>query len=136
MDKRRWIDVRQPGEFASGHIEGSEQVPLGRLGRACESWDRKQPLTIVCLSGHRADMAQRQLQARGVEDIYVLPGGVRKWRAAGKPLVKTPQTTMDLVRKWAGRGAVVLGFAALAYFLSPWFLVVPAVLMVRWFAMG
>ncbi|MGC8548779.1 MAG: rhodanese-like domain-containing protein [Acidobacteriaceae bacterium] len=136
MDKRRWIDVRQPGEFASGHIEGSELVPLGRLGRACETWDRKQPLTIVCLSGHRAGMAQRQLQGRGFEDIYVLPGGVRKWRAAGKPLVKTPQTTADLVRKWAGRGAIVLAAAALAYFLSPWFLVIPAVLMVRWFAMG
>lgn len=136
MGNRRLIDVRQPGEFASGHIEGSELVPLGRLGRACESWDRRQALTIVCLSGHRADVAQRQLQARGFEDIYVLPGGIRKWRAAGKPLVKKPQTTAERVSKWALRLGLVLGSAALAYFVSPWFLVIPAVLMVRWFAMG
>lgn len=136
MDHRRWIDVRQPGEFATGHIEGSELVPLGRLGRACESWDRKQSLTIVCLSGHRADMAQRQLQARGFEDIYVLPGGIRKWRAAGKPLVKKPQTKAELVKTWAVRAAIVLGSVAVAYFVSPWFLAVPAVLAVRWFAMG
>lgn len=136
MGNRRWIDVRQPGEFASGHIEGSELVPLGRLGRACESWDRKQPLTIVCLSGHRADVAQRQLQARGFADIHVLPGGIRKWRAAGKPLVKKPQTTAERASKWALRLGLVLGAAALAYFVSPWFLVIPAVLMVRWFAMG
>jgi 3-mercaptopyruvate sulfurtransferase SseA len=81
-------------------------------------------------------MAQRQLQARGFEDIYVLPGGIRKWRAAGKPLVKKPQTTAERARKWAARAAIVLVGAALAYFVSPWFLVIPAVLMVRWVATG
>jgi 3-mercaptopyruvate sulfurtransferase SseA len=81
-------------------------------------------------------MAQRQLQARGFEDIYVLPGGIRKWRAAGKPLVKKPQTKAELVKTWAVRAAIVLGSVAVAYFVSPWFLAVPAVLAVRWFAMG
>jgi len=136
MGNRRWIDVRQPGEFASGYIEGSELVPLGRLGRASESWDRKQPLTIVCLSGHRAEMAERQLRARGFEDLYVLPGGIRRWRAQGKPLIKRPQTAAERTSKWAMRLGLVLGFAALAYFVSPWFLVIPVVLAVRWFAMG
>ena len=83
---RRWIDVREYREYASGYIEGSELVPLGQLGVACEDWDRKQPLTVVCRSGARATRACAQLRARGFKDVAVLPGGVMQWRASGKPV--------------------------------------------------
>ncbi len=136
MRNRRLIDVRQPAEFAGGHIEGSELVPLSRLSRACEGWDRKQPITLICLSGHRAQVAHRQLSAHGFADLYVLPGGIRKWRAAGKPLQKLPQTPAARLRKWGFRLGIVLAGGALAYFVSPWFLVVPAVAAVRWFTGG
>lgn len=136
MRERKWIDVRQPGEFAGGHIEGSELVPLRRVARACEAWDRQQPITLVCLSGHRAELAHRQLIARGFADVYVLPGGIRKWRAAGKPLQQTPQTPGERARKWGLRLGIVAAGVALAYFVSPWFLVIPAVAAMRWFAAG
>lgn len=136
MRERRLIDVRQPAEYAAGHIEGSELVPLRRVSRVCEEWDRKQAITLICLSGHRAQVAHGQLIARGFQDVYVLPGGIRKWRTAGKPLKQVPQTLGARVGKWAFRSAVMLGSAALAYFVSPWFLVIPAVLAVRWIAIG
>lgn len=136
MRDRRWIDVRQPGEFAAGHIEGSELIPLRRLSSACAEWDREQAITLVCLSGHRAEVAHRQLIARGFQDVYVLPGGIRKWRAAGKPLQQVPQTTGDRVRKWGLRVGVMVAGVALAYFVSPWFLVIPAAAAVKWFAAG
>ena len=47
----RLIDVREYPEFAEGHIEGSELVPLGILDKASEGWDRSAPLTLVCRSG-------------------------------------------------------------------------------------
>lgn len=133
---RRLIDVRQPGEFAAGHIEGSELVPLRRLTRACEEWDRKQPITLVCLSGHRAQVAHGQLRARGFADVSVLPGGIRQWRRTGKPLQQVPQTMGARVSKWAFRAGIVLASVALAHFASPWFLAIPAIAAVRWFAIG
>lgn len=136
MRERRLIDVRQPAEFAAGHIEGSELVPLRKLARECEGWDRKNSITLVCLSGHRAQVAQRQLSGRGFEDVYVLPGGIRKWRAAGKPLKQVPQTTAARIRKWGLRLGIVAAGGVLAYLITPWFLVIPAVLAVRWISMG
>lgn len=136
MRNRRLIDVRQPAEYSAGHIEGSELVPLRRLSGACEEWDRRQAITLICLSGHRAEVAHRQLRARGFEDVYVLPGGIRKWRAAGKPLQQAPQTAGERVRKWGLRVGIVAAGVALAYFVSPWFLVIPAVLVMRWIAIG
>jgi rhodanese-related sulfurtransferase len=132
MQNRRLIDVRQPGEFASGHIEGAELVPLSRLSRACEPWDRDQPITLVCLSGHRAQVAHRQLSSRGFTDVAVLPGGIQRWRSSGKPLRTLPRTRGQIVSRWLFRFAIVAAALVLARMVSPWFLAVPAVLAVRW----
>lgn len=83
----RVIDVRQAKEHASGHIEGSELVPLGTLANACPSWDRSQPIEVVCKSGMRATKARSQLLRLGFTDVRVLRGGIDAWRGAGKPLV-------------------------------------------------
>ena len=136
MRNPRMIDVRQPAEFSAGHIEGSELVPLRRLSRACEDWDRKQPITLVCRSGHRAQVAYRQLSSRGFANVTVLPGGIMKWRAAGKPLQKVPQTVGMRIRTWGSRLVVVGAAVALAHFVSVWFLAIPAVMAVRWFTIG
>ena len=56
------IDVREPMEYASGHIAGSLNVPLNRLLQA----DLPQgPLVLVCQSGNRSHRALRQLMAQG-----------------------------------------------------------------------
>jgi rhodanese-related sulfurtransferase len=136
MSSRRLIDVRQPAEFAAGHIDGAELVPLHRLSRACEGWDRKQPITLICLSGHRAQIAYRQLSAQGFEDLYILPGGVRQWRAAGRPLKKLPQSAGARIKTWGLRLGILAVFGALAYFYSPWILIVPGILLARWIMNG
>ena len=129
---QRFIDVRQPSEFAAGHIEGSDLVPLGRLGRAAEQWDKQQPLTLVCRSGHRAALAQRQLRARGFTNALVLPGGVERWRAEGNRLVvsSTPGTS-GMRWDWIGGGVVIVVSLGLAHFLSPWFLAVTVIAAVK-----
>jgi rhodanese-related sulfurtransferase len=134
MQNRKLIDVRQPAEFSAGHIEGSELIPLRRLSRACENWDRKQSITLVCLSGHRAQLAHNQLRARGFKDVSVLPGGIRQWRAAGKPLATLPRKAGARLYQWTFRLAIVLASAVLAHLVSPWFLLIPALLAVRWIA--
>ena len=125
---RRWIDVREPSEFARGHIEGSELVPLARLSRECAGWDKHQPITLVCRSGGRAGRAQAQMTAKGFTNVHVLPGGVEEWRSKGNRLIAVAggdrssgsRSTLILY------GPIAILFLGLAHYLSLWFLVVPA----------
>ena len=130
---RRFIDVRESFEFASGHIEGSELVPLRSLTSKCGEWDLKQPLTIVCRSGRRAEQARRQLTARGFQDVVVLDGGVEKWRSQGKSLISAPaaQSALSVQSKWVLSIVLVLISLALAHFVSPWFLLATGIIAVR-----
>ncbi len=119
----RMIDVREYPEYASGHIEGSQLVPLGTLGVASAAWDRFCPLTLICKSGQRSERARQQLAAKGFTSLDVLPGGVDAWRGAGKPLVglnKQPWSLERQVRITAG--ALVFSTVLLGYFVSRYFL--------------
>ena len=117
------IDVRQPSEFASGHIEGSRLVPLSTLMEASAAWDRAKPLTLVCKSGMRAERARQQLARSGFTSLSVLAGGVDAWRAAGKPLVAIEQRPWSMERKFYTSAAVlILLTLVLAYFFSTFFL--------------
>jgi len=118
-----FIDVREYPEYASGHIEGSGLVPLGSLAEASETWDRSEPLTLVCKSGRRAEQARQQLAAKGFSFLTVLPGGVDAWRNAGKPLIleeRRPWSMERQVRTVAG--SLVIVTLGLGYFASPYFL--------------
>ena len=121
------IDVRQGFEYSSGHIAGSQYVPLSKLGRACETWDRKQPLTLVCKSGHRAELAKRQLEALGFTSLSILPGGVDRWKASGKPLAVKPSTPWPAERQARlVAGLLIVISVALGRLVSPYFYVVVA----------
>jgi rhodanese-related sulfurtransferase len=121
---RRWIDVREPFEFAKGHIPGSEIIPLRRLSRECGSWDKGQPLTLVCRSGQRADRARAILTGKHFADVVVLSGGVLRWAAEGNRLVMGEGAETARVRwEWVIEGIAILSTLGLARFVSPWFLV-------------
>lgn len=82
----RLIDVREPGEFATAHATGARNIPLGQLtGRAGELADAGTVL-VICQSGHRSKVAQRQLATCNVADVRNVSGGTTAWRAAGLPL--------------------------------------------------
>lgn len=115
----RLIDVREYPEFAGGHIEGSELVPLGTLGRVSEGWAREEPLTLVCRSGRRAEEARQALAAKGFTSLDVLKGGVEAWTSEGKPLTavaKRPWSMERQVRVTAG--SLVLAFFGLGLLAS------------------
>lgn len=118
------IDVRQGFEYSSGHIAGSKHVPLGNLRSDCETWDRKQPLTMVCKSGHRAELAKRQLESKGFVSVTILPGGVDRWKASGKPLVVKPSTPWPAERQARlVAGLLILLSLVLGRLVSPYFYV-------------
>lgn len=65
------VDVRSPGEFASGHIEGAINLPLDRLSAdfAQVLPDKSAPLMLCCLSGARSGMAAQWLQQQGYQQV-------------------------------------------------------------------
>lgn len=85
------VDVREPGEFAAGHIAGAINLPLSRFDPAALPNDR--PVIILCLSGARSARAQGLCGFLGRADIAQFSGGMAGWQAAGLP-----------VEKGAGRG--------------------------------
>jgi glyoxylase-like metal-dependent hydrolase (beta-lactamase superfamily II)/rhodanese-related sulfurtransferase len=81
------LDVRQPTEWAAGHLEGSRHLFVadvpGRLGE----FDRRSTTTVICVSGYRSAMAASVLHREGIPVRLVADGGVpralRALRASG-----------------------------------------------------
>src|SRR6266498_998919 len=79
------LDVRQQGEFASGHLPGARHVELGALTGADELPGG--PLAVMCGHGERAMTGASLLQRAGHRDLTVLVGGPGDWsRATRRPL--------------------------------------------------
>mgnify|MGYP003334294578 CR=1 FL=1 len=115
------VDVREPMEFASGHIAGSINVPLSRLGQADLP---SGPIVLVCQSGNRSGQGLRQLLERGhPHSVNDLAGGLPHWQQAGFPLRKLKNAPLPLMRQvMIAVGAMLIGLTALAVTVSPWFL--------------
>jgi len=63
------IDVRSPGEFASGHIKGSVNIPVDRLGNQVQVLKKDKPVVVYCRSGARSMAAKALLEKRGFKNI-------------------------------------------------------------------
>ncbi len=80
------IDVREPDEFAAGHIAGALNVPLSRFDPA--ALPKGKPIVLHCRSGGRSLKALQMARASGVTDIVHFPGGAVGWQAAGGKLTR------------------------------------------------
>ena len=91
------IDVREPMEYASGHIAGSINVPLNRLHQA----DLPQgPLVLVCQSGNRSAQGLNRLLDRAhPHSVVDLAGGLPSWQQAGYPVRKLKNAPLPLMRQ-------------------------------------
>ena len=92
------IDVREPAEFASGHLPGAVNIPRGMLefeiaahpavanvtGPALA--DRQRQIVVYCLGGGRAALAAVALQELGFSDVQSIQGGLRACVEAGLAL--------------------------------------------------
>lgn len=84
------IDVREPTEFAEGHIEGARNIPLAKLEeRASELDDHKdKPIVVHCQSGTRSLAAGKKLTEMGFTQIFEMKGGIFAWKDASLPVTK------------------------------------------------
>ncbi len=83
------LDVREPDEWAAGHIEGSRHIPLGELAARVAEVPVDRKVVTVCRMGARSDLARKALNAMGVA-AENLDGGLQAWAKAGLPL-RTPE---------------------------------------------
>jgi rhodanese-related sulfurtransferase len=74
------VDVREPDEFAKGHVEGARNLPLSQLRGRVDEVPRDREVWLYCAVGQRAYFAQRLLRQRGV-DAKNFSGGYATWLA-------------------------------------------------------
>ena len=73
------VDVRTPGEFASGHIQGALNIPVDQIGgHADELGAKDRPVVVYCRSGMRSAKAKQILEAAGFTKVSNL-GGIGRW---------------------------------------------------------
>jgi rhodanese-related sulfurtransferase len=64
------VDVRTPGEYQSGHIRGSINIPLQVLGSKQNLLDKSKPIITCCASGMRSASAKSILLQKGFSEVY------------------------------------------------------------------
>ncbi len=70
------IDVREPMEWATGTLEGSERISLMSLPEAMSGVDRDKAILLVCATGSRSTTAAAWLASMGFTNVASLGGGV------------------------------------------------------------
>jgi molybdopterin/thiamine biosynthesis adenylyltransferase/rhodanese-related sulfurtransferase len=83
-----WLDVREPDEWATVHIAGTEHEPLaGAIDAVERRWpDRDTDLVVSCAVGGRSMRAVEALRAAGYARVSNIAGGIKQWQAEGRPV--------------------------------------------------
>jgi glyoxylase-like metal-dependent hydrolase (beta-lactamase superfamily II)/rhodanese-related sulfurtransferase len=82
------LDVREPEEYAHGHVPGAVNLPQADLATRLAEVPRGRPVYLICQGGFRSLRAAQFLRQQGFEDVVSVQGGTEAWRAAGKPLAQ------------------------------------------------
>jgi glyoxylase-like metal-dependent hydrolase (beta-lactamase superfamily II)/rhodanese-related sulfurtransferase len=77
------IDVRQPGEYCSGHVPGAINAPLARVARQAAQFDATRATALICAGGYRSSAAAGLLAQRGFKNLFNIVGGTSAWINAG-----------------------------------------------------
>ncbi len=73
------LDVRTPGEYGGGHLDGAVNIPVDGLeGRLAEVGPKDKPVVVYCASGHRSGIASRILRNAGFTQVLDL-GSIDNW---------------------------------------------------------
>lgn len=90
------VDLREPAELENdGMIEGAVHAPRGMLEFYADpsspyhrsEFDPTRRTILYCASGGRSALGATALAALGYQDVAHLDGGLKGWRAGGRPVV-------------------------------------------------
>jgi hydroxyacylglutathione hydrolase len=86
------IDVRKPGEFEGGHVEGAINIPLDFINENMAQFPKDRPFIMHCAGGYRSMIAASILKSRGWENFTEVAGG---FAAIGKTIIPTNQSVIN-----------------------------------------
>ncbi len=78
------VDVREPHEFATGHIPNAVNMPMSSFDP--EALPEGRPVVLVCQSGGRSRNALNKAISIGREDVRHFAGGMNGWRSHNGPV--------------------------------------------------
>jgi len=89
------VDVREPQEYAAGHVPGAINIPRGVLEFQIwkqvgfpSSTELDRPVILQCQSGNRASLAAQSLEELGFTRTTAVVMSLDDWQKAGNPIVK------------------------------------------------
>ncbi len=84
------LDVRTPGEFASGHIAGAQNLDFKSpdFAEKVAALDPAKAYLVHCASGYRSGKTIELMEKGKFSEVYHMKAGFVGWEAAGKPVAK------------------------------------------------
>ena len=89
------LDVREPMEWAVGHVPGAQLIALGEVHRRVAELPIDRDVAIICEAGVRSSSAASVLQAAGLTRLVNVADGTAGWRTAGRPMQTTDEAESD-----------------------------------------
>jgi rhodanese-related sulfurtransferase len=77
------IDVRQPGEFISEHVDGAVNMPLDDINAHLSELNKDEPYYVHCAGGYRSMIFNSILSARGYTNFIDVQGGFKSIKENG-----------------------------------------------------
>jgi len=79
------VDVREPEEYAGGHVPGAQLMSLGDVPGRLHELPQDVPVYVICQSGGRSAQAAELLGGAGI-DARSVAGGTSAWTKSGRPV--------------------------------------------------
>jgi rhodanese-related sulfurtransferase len=77
------IDVRDSGEYKSGHVPGAINIPQKKLEKQLDKLQGADGVVLYCINGRRTRLAEQTLIEHDIPNVYHLEGGLMGWRQGG-----------------------------------------------------
>jgi len=87
------VDTREDREWIQGNIESAIHIGKGVIERDIEKYfpNKEERVILYCGGGFRSAIAADNLQKMGYKKILSMDGGIRSWKEAGLPIMKTEE---------------------------------------------
>ncbi|GHC07216.1 rhodanese-like domain-containing protein [Cerasicoccus arenae] len=123
------IDVRSPGEYRSGHIDGASNYPVDQLdattvSRLADAANGRK-IVLICQSSTRSKRALEIWAKAGHNGAVELDGGMSAWPGqAGLTSPTGGAISLDRQVRIVAGANIFVG-TLLGAFVNPWFLLIP-----------
>lgn len=108
------IDVREPDEYAAGHLPGAVNIPLRTLAQNLDQVPSDQPVLVYCASSLRAGQATAVLHLLGYDNVKSFPGGFQAWSRAGQEVSTEATAAQTFAAKAVDAGVLAAADAFLS----------------------